>query len=288
MKFRMTVLILLSFYFSSTALAKGTLTELFEQSKPIMAALYLELPADIEDQKAINELVQWGLDQQRILEQEGVDAILWEYQAGDILEPELSPQQIEVMGAVIRRLSHNTSLVVGVEVLWHYPRATLMVAKLGGAQFIRLDFFSDRMIADGKEVPINPRKILRYRRQIGAQDIVMMTDIQVKYAEMVDRNVTMTQSARNAIAKGSDAVVVSGKQSGQAPSAKRVELAKRGARDLDVVIGSGFSYQNAPSLLRFADAVIVGTSISEQTGGPLERYKVKRLMKVVNKIRKGL
>ena len=56
-------------------------------------------------------------------------------------------------------------------------------------------------------------------------------------------------------------------------------------RSLKVIIGSGLNFENAHALLRYADAAIVGTSISTKTGGTLIPEKVKQLMKVVKGLR---
>jgi predicted TIM-barrel enzyme len=143
------------------------------------------------------------------------------------------------------------------------------------------------MIADGKEVPINPKEVVEFRKKIEAEGIALFTDIQVKYAKMIDTKKTMTDSAKEALSKGSNGVIVSGLKSGNPPSADRVHSAKKGAPKHDVIIGSGFSYENANDLLKHADGVIVGTSISVKTGGPLVPEKVKKLMDVVNNYRKN-
>lgn len=270
-----------------TAYAQGPLTKLFKVKKPIMAALMLKLPKNLNDKKEIQKLIDYGKSQHKILKEEKVDAILWEFKAGEILKPKITQKQKEVMATIMKALVKDAApLIVGFEILWHYPEETLWVAKESGAHYVRQDFFSDDMIAKGTRVPLNPKALLDYRKKIKAENVILLTDIQVKYAEMVDKKITMTSSAKRALKEGSEGLIVSGKASGSSPAKERVRLAKLGAKKADVVIGSGFDYKNAKDLLEYSDAVIVGTSISVKTGGPLVPGKVKQLMKVVNEVRR--
>lgn len=232
----------------------------------------------------------WALDQLKICEDNGMDGLLIEFRGGGILEPKLSEDKIQYMNDILKKvITKSSKVVVGVEILWHYPEDTLRLAKLSGAKFVRLDFFSDQVIADKKKVPIDPKALVDYKNKIQADDVSLLTDIQVKYSEMVDKKITITQSAKLAAEKGSKGVVVTSHKSGVPPETKKVEGAKKGVPpNIPVIIGSGFSKESAKDLLKFADAVIVGTSISEKTGGPLIPEKVKDLVQTVNKIREDI
>jgi hypothetical protein len=223
------------------------------------------------------------------LKEHDVDAILWEFSYGGITDPQISIADRKTMVTIMKALvAQAAPLKVGFEILWHYPHDTLMVASEAGADFVRLDFFSDLMIADHQEVKINPSEIIELKNELESLNqhkFVLLTDLQVKYAEMKDPTITMDQSALRALSLGSQGVIVSGKESGKGPSQERVCLAKKGAKESDVVIGSGFSLENAQELLSCADAVIVGTSISLKTGGPLVPEKVAALMSRVKSLR---
>jgi predicted TIM-barrel enzyme len=95
---------------------------------------------------------------------------------------------------------------------------------------------------------------------IGGDDIMILADIQVKYATMlVERS--LAESAALAAEKGADAIVVSGDATGQPPSAAAVGEAKSGAGPVPVILGSGLDADNAAELLAVADGAIVGTSL---------------------------
>jgi predicted TIM-barrel enzyme len=107
---------------------------------------------------------------------------------------------------------------------------------------------------------IDPDGLLAYRRSIGADDIMILADIQVKYATMlVDRS--LAQSAALAAEKGADAIVVSGDATGEPPDIAAVRDAKKGAGATPVILGSGLDIDNAAEQLAVADGAIVGTSL---------------------------
>lgn len=287
MKLCLYLFSILSFF--NVVFAQTHLEQIFNIKKPIMVALSLHLPQDLNNHADIQKAIDYGVSQVEIMERHGVDSILWEYGFGGIKDPAITEREMEVMAQTINGIkAKTTSLKLGVEILWHYPYETLRLAALTQADFVRIDFFSDPMIADDIIVPMESQNIINYKNMIGAAKVKLFTDIQVKYAEMIDPSTTLSESAERAISLGSQGVIVSGRKSGQPPAVADVEDAKLGAKKYDVIIGSGFSVLNGKNLLPFADGVIIGTSISVKTGGPLIEAKVQELMKFMNDYRSSL
>lgn len=278
-KISFTILFIL---FATSATAADFLS-LFKTKKPAIAAVMIE--SSWKNQDDFKKAQAWSIEQARIAQDGGMDGILLEFRGGDILDRHLSKEHLDKMAELTRQVIASTSLVVGVEILWHFPGSTLLLAKNSGAPFVRLDFFSDQVIANKMEVPIDPKALLDYRKNIKAENVALLTDIQVKYSKMLNPKITIGQSALTAQTAGSDGVIVSGSKSGSSPAADKLKEAKSGALKIPVIIGSGFSAENASQLLPHLDAIIVGTSISEKTGGPLLRDKVTPLMELVKKAR---
>jgi uncharacterized protein len=98
----------------------------------------------------------------------------------------------------------------------------------------------------------------------------------VKYARMlVERS--LAESARLARKAGADAVVITGTRTGEPPSLADLADARLGAGDIPVLVGSGFSSENAASLLSAADGAIVGTSLKRGDG--IDPEKVRELVR---------
>lgn len=283
--------IFLLLLFSPQISTANEFMRLFKNSKPIIAAIMVE-PLK-PDSYAPSE--KWLMDQARIASDGKMDGLLVEFRGGGILSREIPQWELEMMAALTRKIVTSfPQLVIGVEILWHFPGATLKLAKHSQAKFVRIDFFSDEVEAnisnDDAEknvvsVPIEPQQLIQFRKNIDAEHVVLLTDIQVKYSTMLNPKISIDQSAKNAQSLGSNGVIVSGTQSGSSPDLKRITKARKGVRGIPVVIGSGFSVTNAREILPLVDAVIVGTSISEKTGGPLIPTKVSELMTYVNEYR---
>lgn len=267
------------------ASAKAEFLQLFSESKPLIAAIMVDTDEKKPDAK--EKALKWTLEQLKIAEEGGLQGFLVEFRGGEIMTPKMTKEKYQLMLEVLKEVvSHSKKVVVGVEILWHYPEETLQLAKDSGAKFVRVDFFSDKVVADGKSVPINPEALLKYKKKIKADNVYLLTDIQVKYSEMVDKKITVKQSAETAIKKGSQGIIITSEKSGTPPSVERVSLARQGlSNGVPLVIGSGFNKDVAKDLIPLVDAVIVGTSISVKTGGPLIPEKVKELVSTVAKVK---
>ena len=110
---------------------------------------------------------------------------------------------------------------------------------------------------------IAPEQVIAYRARIGAERVLVLADIQVKYAEMIAPR-SLGESARAACEAGADAIVVTGTRTGEAPSPHEVLAAREGAGDCPVLVGSGLAPANARELLAVADGAIVGTSLMHE------------------------
>jgi predicted TIM-barrel enzyme len=133
-------------------------------------------------------------------------------------------------------------------------------------------------VADEGLVESCAGELLRYRRAIGAERVLVFADIKKKHsAHAITGDVSLVETARAAELFLADGVVVTGPASGEEASAEEVRDTARAVR-LPVIVGSGVSVHN---LARFADAhgFIVGSSLKQ--GGiwsnPLDRTAVESL-----------
>ena len=92
---------------------------------------------------------------------------------------------------------------------------------------------------------------------------------------------------QQAIAQGADAIVVSGRVTGEPPTLADLREARLAVGDFPVLVGSGLAPQNAAALLQVADGALVGTSLKHSTAVH-ERVmpeRVRRLLEVVHALR---
>jgi len=211
----------------------------------------------------------------RVLADGGIDGVLVENEFDRPHRVSAAPETIASMTRITRAIvQENDSIVVGCEILLNDPRASLAVAKASGAAFIRTDYFVDRMTRpEFGEFHIDPDALVAYRSEIGADDVLIIADIQVKYATMVEPR-SIRESALLARSKGADAVVITGDESGHAPSVQHLRDAS--GCGMPVLIGSGLNFRNAATLLAGCDGAIVGTSIMRKKS--VSRDKLDLLM----------
>lgn len=99
---------------------------------------------------------------------------------------------------------------------------------------------------------------LFYRQKIKADNIMLITDVQVKHAEMLDKHKSLQLSAQQAELHQSDGVILTGEWTAIPPTNKDLKIA-RNSVNIPVIIGSGATAENILELKSYSDAAIVGT-----------------------------
>lgn len=219
----------------------------------------------------------------KALETGGVDGALIENDADSPCKVKGEPDVLVPMAIVCHELKKIAHIPLGVEVLLNDPKASLTIAKTCGLDFVRTDYFVDKMMRDGYgEFEIDLKGLMAYRERIKAQHIKIFADVQVKYAKMLEVK-SISTSTKQAIKSGADGVVITGEMTGSKPLLSDLSDAKSvGKGKVPILVGSGFSVENAGELFTFADGAIVGTSI--KTGKYIDEKKVISLMNVVQSL----
>lgn len=254
---------------------------LFPQPKPIIGVIHLPPLPGYQTSPGIDSILAKARADLEAIESGPLAGVLVENEQDRPHRIRAERETIAVMTRVTRELvSRSRSAVVGAEILLNDPEASLAVARAAGASFIRTDYFVDPMEREehGGRMHIDPEGLLRYRKTIGADDVLIFADIQVKYARMLVER-TLTESARLAREKAADAIVVTGRITGDPPHVEEIRAAKEGADGTPVLVGSGLDTTNARELLTVADGAIVGTSL--KTGDGIDPAKVKTLLEAI-------
>jgi membrane complex biogenesis BtpA family protein len=236
-------------------------SDLFPAAKPIIGMIHLPPLPGYPESTGIDDAIRHAVRDLRVLEEAGIDGVLIENEYDRPHRVTATPETIAAMTRITRAVvQESESAIIGCEILLNDPKASFAVASMSGASFIRTDYFVDAMTRpEYGEFEIDPKDLIDYRTSIGAENILILTDIQVKYATMINPR-PLTESARLAGAEGSDALVVTGGESGDAPLIDDLREAISGS-DVPVLIGSGLDAGNAVDLLAACDGAIVGTAL---------------------------
>ena len=256
---------------------------MFPHRYPIIGMIHLPPLPDMPDSPGIKAIVDSALADLATLIAGGVDGVLIENEYDRPHRVTAGEETVAAMTEVTRAVvAAGDDVVVGCEILLNDPNASLQVAQASGARFIRTDYFVDRMSRpEYGEFAIDPDGLVAQRSSMAADDVLILADIQVKYANMLDRR-TLRQSAQLASDKLADAIVVTGDASGDAPASAQLVKAAAGA-SVPVLIGSGLDSQNARDILPASDGAIIGTSLMRDRRVSLRA--TRELMSEVGRLR---
>lgn len=196
----------------------------------------------------------------KAFENGGVDGIIFENNYDIPHRIFVDPSIVSSMTFLGEKLRKVSRLPMGINVLWNDYSAALSIAKTLNLRFIRIAVFVDKVKTDYGVIEGNARKIIDFRKSIGAGEIALFTDIHVKHANLLSKHDLLT-SAKLAIKNKSDAIIITGKWTGDAPPVREVEILRRNLRAFPILVGSGVDENNIKALFQFANGAIVSTSL---------------------------
>lgn len=179
------------------------------------------------------------------------------------LRGRVGPEIVSVMTLVAQAVKAETGLPVGIQILAGADLDALAVAHAAGLDFVRTECFAFAHIADEGLMQSNAAQLLRYRRQIGADEVQIWADLKKKHSShAITADVSLAEMAEAAQFMGADAVIVTGTSTGRAPRPEDVLLARHACK-LPVFAGSGITLENVADFLPHCDGVIVGSALKE-------------------------
>ncbi|ROT81526.1 putative uncharacterized protein F13E9.13, mitochondrial-like [Penaeus vannamei] len=175
----------------------------------------------------------------------------------------------------------------GIQILAGGNKEALAVGKACGLQFIRAECFVFSHVADEGLMNACAGPLLRYRRSIGAEDVLVFTDIKKKHsAHSITSDVGIADTAEAAKFFLADGVILTGSATGQEADHRQLENVISKV-DLPVLIGSGVTSDNVHKYMD-AHGFIVGSHF--KTGGSwmgdLEYEKIESFTTLVRNLRK--
>ncbi len=269
----------------------NNLIKVFKTDKPVIGMVHFMPLLGYEGYSGIETVLNKALYDLRALEKGGVDGILIENNYDVPHKIFVEPETIACMTYLVKEIINKTDLPVGVSVLWNDYKTALSVAKVCGGRFVRIPVFVDNVETNYGKIFGVAEDVIAYRKKIKAENVLLFTDIHVKHAKLLSKY-SITESAEKAIQKGSDALIVTGKWTADAPLMDDLRRVREKVGNFPILIGSGASKENVKKLLSFADGVIVGTSLKTGTDQKknvnirtyterINKRKVKEFVKIV-------
>ncbi len=264
------------------------LQDLFKVDKPIIGVVHLKpLPGSPRYGGSLDEVLGQALRDCRALVDGGVNGILVEnYGDAPYLPRRVGPETVASMAVVVKELVKQVRVPVGVNVLRCDGEAALAIAAACNASFIRVNVYVGAAITDQGLIEGRSYDIVRLRFRLRT-DVKVFADVAVKHAAPLTYR-SAAEEALDAIERGlADAVILTGRRTGQPPSINVLEEVKKALPNTPVLVGSGVNLENVISLLSITDGAIIGTYFKEkgQIDQPVDRDRVKRLINTVLRLR---
>jgi hypothetical protein len=279
---------------ASTLMAAGAVMdplsifrERFGVPRALVGMLHIgALPGTPSARHSIDRLIEHTVTEARVYRDAGFTALALENMHDrPYLKSGVGPEITAAITAMAREVKRETGLVLGIQVLAAANREALAIALACGAEFVRVEGFVFAHVADEGIVESCAGELLRYRRTIGAERVLVFADIKKKHgAHAITSDVSLAETAKAAELFLADGVIVTGAASGEEALPEDVRDTAA-AVSLPVLVGSGVSVKN---LARFGDAhgFIVGSSLKQGRlwSNPLDRNAVESMARAFAKL----
>lgn len=250
--------------------------------KPIIAMVHVPpLPGTpLYDEKAgiAGLLRAVERDVSILLEHKGVDAVMFCNEGDRPYTLKADFEAASVMTRVVTEFAPKDR-PFGVDFLWD-ARVAMAVAAATGASFIR-EVTTGVYESDMGLWNTDAASLLRYRRQLGAEDVAVFMNVVPEFASQIGQR-TVAQVARSAVVSSlADAILVSGPMAGAQPDLSAVREAKEAvAGEAPVLLNTGAKSGMVAEFLEVADGVIVGSDLKEDgyTWNPVDPARVGRFL----------
>lgn len=223
------------------------------------------------------------LDTARAMADGGLDGALLQtvdrvYSTGDESDPARVAAMTMVTAAVVE--AAPSDFAVGVQIMRHAVSASLAVAKVTGAGFIRVDALVGASLSTHGWVEPDPLRIMTYRRALEAFDVDLIADVDSMHYRWAGVGETTGRVAERALSVGADAVCVAHPDPRE--TLARVADVRHRAPQARVVLGGFVDHDNAATLLAAVDGAFVSGCLADPTDrSRVDPDRVRRLVAIV-------
>ncbi len=259
--------------------------KLFKIKCPIIGMIHVEaLPGTPNFKTSVKQIIFKAKEEAKIYINAGIDSIAIE-NMHDVpyLNKKVGPEIPSLMSIVGYEIKNMTNLPIGIQILAGANKDALAAAKSAGLDFIRAEGFVFSHVADEGIINSDAGELLRYRKQIDAENILVFTDIKKKHSShSITSDVSIKETANAAEFFLSDGLIITGIATGKETDISDIESVKKSTK-LPVIIGSGIKLNNVEKYFNISDGMIIG-SYFKKNGNWKNKVDGKRVKDFMNKI----
>jgi uncharacterized protein len=270
--------------------SRPTLADLFGTPKPVIAmAHFPPLPGTPRHARgtSLDEMVDHVRTDVGHLLDGGVDGVMFCNEDDRPYSLSVGAEIPARMAAVIAEVRPRDR-PFGVDILWD-AHAAMALAAATGAAFMREVVTGVYESDMGLWAP-DAAALLRYRRQLDADDVLVMGNITPEFASPLGSR-SVAQRARSAVTSSLlDALLIAGPMAGAEPDLETLREATEAVDGrVPVLMNTGARVENVARYLEVADGVIVGSGlkVDGQTWNPVDPARVTAFMSAVREARAG-
>ena len=268
------------------ALRIADLAQIFGVAKPVIGMVHLwPLPgAPGYAGYGMAEIVEHAVRDATALAEGGCHGLIvenmWDipFRAG----PHLQPESIAAHAVAAARVREAVpQLPLGINLVHNGGVALLGIAVATGASFIRVCMFTGAGVWDaGSWDEGCAADLVRRRAELRAEHVKLFADVDKKHSVRFP-GIDLATHMEWTRFFGADAMIVSGRMTGDAPDLGKVREAKAMAGDTPIILGSGTTENNVGAFMEVADGVIVGSSIKAdgEIANPVDPARVRRFVR---------
>lgn len=270
-----------------------SLFDLFPNPKPVIGMIHLwPLPgAPGYNGYGVQKIVDNAKREAESLIHGGVDGLMVEnmWDLPFFVGKDVKPEAVAAHAVAAAEIVKSFPVPVGINVIHNGGINCLAIALAAGAKFIRVCILTGARVWDTGEFDHGcAAELMRKRKELHAEHIHVFADVDKKHS-VAFPGIDLATHIEWTEFYGTDALIVSGKFTGQSPDLSEVREAKQLAKK-PILIGSGTTAENVTSLLEFADGIIVGTGLKKDgvMENDVDPERVRKLMDRVRPIRESI
>lgn len=221
----------------------------------------------------------------------GVDAVVLE-NSHDLpyIKPPLPAAALTLVRRIARAVRREFAGPVGLQLLEAANESALRIAAACDLDFIRVEGYVFAHIGGAGLIEGCAGKLLRLRRELGAEHIRVFGDVKKKHcSHALTGDLDIVDVVKQAEFFLVDGVIVTGPRTGEKPDVKELRRVRRAARGT-VLIGSGMTPETIATYLPLADIFIVGSTLRENGDflGRLDPARLKRFVRAFRRAQKQM
>ncbi len=256
--------------------------------KMLIGMIHLDaLPGTPKNKNKPQSIINKALKEAEIYQKSGINTVLIENMHDLPYLNQTAGHEISTLTAITAyEIKRKTDLYCGIQILAGANIAALSAAHSANADFIRAEAFVFAHLADEGYMESSAAELLRFRKNIGAEDILIFTDIKKKHsAHAITNDVSISETAEAAEFFLSDGIIITGSSTGKKADINELKSVKQAVR-LPVLIGSGITDENIHEFYPYADAFIIGSyfKVDGNWQNPPDAIRIKRLINTIKSL----